>query len=65
MKLNNLTKMTQLISDKEDLNPRDHVFSYSILWLLRTSNQSTLKEINPEYSLEGLMLIFLYFANLM
>ena len=25
-------------------------------WTARTSNQSMLKEINPEYSLEGLML---------
>ena len=25
-------------------------------WMARRSNQSTLKEINPEYSLEGLML---------
>jgi len=25
-------------------------------WTLRRSNQSFLKEINPEYSLEGLML---------
>ena len=25
-------------------------------WTARTSNQSILKEINPEYSLEGLML---------
>ena len=25
-------------------------------WAARTSNHSTLKEINPEYSLEGLML---------
>ena len=24
-------------------------------WIVRRSNQSTLKEINPEYSLEGLM----------
>ena len=29
---------------------------HSILWTARTSNQSILKEINPEYSLEGLML---------
>ena len=29
------------------------------------SNQSTLKEINPEYSLEGLMLKLQYFAHLM
>ena len=27
-----------------------------ILWAVRRSNQSTLREINPEYSLEGLML---------
>ena len=28
----------------------------NIPWTARRSNQSTLKEINPEYSLEGLML---------
>jgi len=27
-----------------------------VLWTARRSNQSILKEINPEYSLEGLML---------
>ena len=27
----------------------------SVLWTARRSNQSILKEINPEYSLEGLM----------
>ena len=27
-----------------------------VLWTVRRSNQSALKEINPEYSLEGLML---------
>ena len=27
-----------------------------VLWTTRKSNQSILKEINPEYSLEGLML---------
>ena len=27
-----------------------------VAWMARRSNQSTLKEINPEYSLEGLML---------
>ena len=31
----------------------------------RTSNQSILKEINPEYSLEGLMLKLQYFGHLM
>ena len=36
-------------------------------WTARRSNQSTLKEINPEYSLEGLMLKLKlqYFAALM
>jgi len=28
----------------------------SVPWTARRSNQSNLKEINPEYSLEGLML---------
>ena len=27
-----------------------------VLWIARRSNQSVLKEINPEYSLEGLIL---------
>ena len=30
----------------------------------KTSNQSILKEINPEYSLEGLMLKLQYFGHL-
>ena len=38
-------------------------------WTARRSNQSILKEINPEYSLEGLMLMlklkFQYFGHLM
>ena len=36
-------------------------------WTARISNQSILKEINPEYSLEGLMLKFKlrYFGHLM
>ena len=34
-------------------------------WTARRSNQSILKEINPEYSLEGLMLKFQYFSHLM
>src|SRR5574342_182563 len=35
-------------------------------WTARRSNQSILKELNPEYSLEGLMLKLKlqYFANL-
>ena len=34
-------------------------------WTARRSNQSILKEINPEYSLEGLMLKFQYLGHLM
>ena len=36
-------------------------------WTVRKSNQSILKEINPEYSLEGLMLKLKlqYFGHLM
>ena len=35
------------------------------LGLSRRSNQSILKEINPEFSLEGLMLKLQYFGHLM
>ena len=34
-------------------------------WRARRSNQSILKEINPEYSLEGLILKLQYFGYLM
>ena len=33
-------------------------------WIARRSNQSILKEINPEYSLEGQMLKLQYFGHL-
>ena len=38
-----------------------------VFWTTRRSNQSVLKEINPEYSLEGLMmkLKLQYFVHLM
>ena len=38
-----------------------------VLWTARKSNQSILKEISPEYSLEGLMLKLKlqYFGHLM
>ena len=38
-----------------------------VLWTAQKSNQSILKEINPEYSLEGLMvkLKLQYFGHLM
>ena len=34
-------------------------------WIARRSNQSILKKISPEYSLEGLMLKLQYSGNLM
>ena len=37
----------------------------TVPWIARRSNQSILKEINPEYSLEGLMLKLQYFGFLM
>ena len=36
-----------------------------IPWTTRRSNQSIIKEISPEYSLEGLMLKLQYFGRLM
>ena len=41
--------------------------SLRVLWTARGSNQSTLKEISPEYSLEGLILSLKlqYFGHLM
>ena len=40
---------------------------FRVPWTVRSSNQLTLKEINPEYSLEGLMLTLQlqYFGHLM
>ena len=38
---------------------------FRVPWTARSSNQSILKEISPEYSLEGLMLKLQYFAHLM
>ena len=37
----------------------------TVPWTARRSNQSILREINPEYSLEGLILKLLYFGHLM
>ena len=34
-------------------------------WIAKRSNQSILKEISPEYSLEGLILKLQYFGHLM
>ena len=40
-------------------------YSYTGPWTAQRSNQSILKEINPEYSLEGLTLKLQYFDHLM
>ena len=42
-------------------------YAYIVSWKARKSNQSILKEINPEYFLEALMLkqTFQYFGHLM
>ena len=37
----------------------------NVPWMVKRSNQSILKEINPKYSLEGLMLKLQYFGPLM
>ena len=36
----------------------------TVPWTARRSNQSILKEINPKYSLEGLMMTLQYFGHL-
>ena len=56
---------------KEDWAPKNWCFQIvvwrrflRVLWTARRSNQSILKEVNPEYSLEGLMLKFQYSGHL-
>ena len=53
-----------LLNDERLLNWRRLL---RVPWLARTSNQSILKEISPEYSLEGLLLKLKlqYFGHLM
>ena len=51
-----------------DLKIRTFMYNiciYMYHWTARRSNQSILKEINLEYSLEGLMLKFQHFGHLM
>ena len=42
----------------------DATVALRVLWAARRSNQPILKEINPEYSLEDLMLKLQYFGHL-
>ena len=59
------------LDHKEGWAPRTDTFKLRrllrVTWTARRSNQSILKEINPEYSLEGLMLRVKlhYFSHLM
>ena len=62
------------LDPKEGWAPKNDAFELwcwrrllRVLWTARRSNQSNLKEINPEYSLEGLMLKLKlqYFGHLM
>ena len=57
------------VDHKEGWVPKNWCFQIVVLepWTSRRSNQSILKEINPEYSLEGLMLNLKlqYFGHLM
>ena len=59
------------LDHKEGQAPKNWCFWTVVLgtplripWTARRSNQSILKEINPEYSLEGLMLKLQYFSHL-
>ena len=60
------------LDHKEGWAPKNWCFWTVVLektlespWTARRSNQSALKKINPEYSLEGLMLKLQYFGHLM
>ena len=62
------TQQILLSSLPHSLTPRATVYLASaFVWIARRSNQSLLKEINPEYSLGGLMLKLKlqYFGHLM
>ena len=52
----NLSKLLEIVKDKEAWHDAVHGVTKRVTWTSRISNQSILKEANPEYSLEGLML---------
>ena len=57
-----------LLPKKQKQKTKNHEFAQvHVHWTARRSNQSILKEINPEYSLEGLILKLKlqYFSHLM
>ena len=55
-----------LLPKKQKQKTKNHEFAQvHVHWTARRSNQSILKEINPEYSLEGLILKLQYYGHLM
>ena len=68
-----LSELQELVMDREAWRATDAFELWywrrllRVPWTARRSNQSILKEISPEYSLEGLMLKlkFQYFGHLM
>ena len=54
----NIFRLAQMLPQRQS-HPRLRITA------ARISNQSVLKEINPEYTLEGLMLKLQYFGHLM
>ena len=53
-----LSKLWEMVKDRE-------AWCAEVHGVAKRSNPSILKEINPEYSLEGLMLKLQYFGHLM
>ena len=64
-----LSELRELVMDREAWRILFKLWCWRRLlripWTARRLNQSVLKEINTEYSLEGLMLKLQYFGNLM
>ena len=68
MKLEPVLQSEASHKEKNKYHILKHIYEIlRVLWTARRSNQSILKEINPEYSLEGLMrrLTRQYFGHLM
>ena len=59
--------MARRIKVADGIKVANHLILLRVTWAVRRSNQSILKEINPEYSLEGLVLNLKlqYFDHLM
>ena len=65
-----LSKLQEMVKDREAWSTAIHGvaeldMTEQLNWTAKRSNQSILKEIKPEYSLEGLILKLQYFGDLM